>query len=176
VAWVSRSIPVGALLYLLSAAGTLLLVRRFVTLSRPASAVLVLLPLCLTGRALVTGRIYAPIDVAYHFDPLASMAERVGIERVANPLPSDVAVQFLPWNAALRWSIAHREWPLWNPFELCGNVLAAAAQSAPFHPVTILGLLLPAPDALGLNESWMRLPPPAVVSEDDAISIECESV
>lgn len=139
----------GALLYLLSAAGTLLLVRRFVTLSRPASAVLILLPLCLTGRALVTGRVYAPIDVAYHFDPLASMAERVGIERIANPLPSDVAVQFLPWNAALRWSIAHRQWPLWNPFELSGNVLAAAAQSAPFHPVTLLGLLLPAPDALG---------------------------
>ena len=119
------------------------------TLSRPASTVLILLPLCLTGRALVTGRVYAPIDLAYHFDPLASMATRVGIDRIANPLPSDVAVQFLPWNAALRWAVAHGQWPLWNPFELCGNVLAAAAQSAPFHPVTILGLLLPMPDAFG---------------------------
>ncbi len=139
----------GALLYLLSAAGTLVLVRRFVSLSRSAAAVLVLLPLCLTGGALVSGAIYAPVDLAYHFDPLASMASRVGIERIANPLPSDVAVQFLPWNAALRWSLSHRHWPLWNPFELCGNVLAAAAQSAPFHPVTLLGLLLPAPDAYG---------------------------
>ena len=145
--------PVGALLYLLSAAGTLLLVRRFVTLSRPASAALILLPLCLTGRALVTGRVYAPIDLAYHFDPLASMATRAGIDRIANPLPSDVAVQFLPWNAALRWAIAHGQWPLWNPFELSGNVLAAAAQSAPFHPVTLLGLLLPMPDALGFMAS-----------------------
>jgi hypothetical protein len=140
---------VGALLYLLVAVGTLVFVRRFVTLSRPASAALMLLPLCLTGRALVTGRVYAPIDVAYHFDPMASMATRVGIDRIANPLPSDVAVQFVPWNAAVRWSIAHRQWPLWNPFELSGNVLAAAAQSAPFHPVTLLGLLLPAPDAFG---------------------------
>jgi hypothetical protein len=140
---------VGALLYLLSAAGTLVLVRRFAALSRQAAAVLILLPLCLTGRALVTGRVYAPIDLAYHFDPLASMATRVGIEQIANPLPSDVAVQFLPWNAALRWSVAQGQWPLWNPFELCGNVLAAAAQSAPFHPVTLLGLLIPAPDALG---------------------------
>ena len=139
----------GALLYLISAAGILVLVRRFVTLSRQVSAVLILLPLCLTGRALVTGNVYAPIDIAYHFDPLASMATRAGIERIANPLPSDVTVQFLPWNAALRWAIAHREWPLWNPFELCGNVLAAAAQSAPFHPITLLGLLLPAPGALG---------------------------
>jgi hypothetical protein len=140
---------VGALLYLLSAAATLVLVRRFTALSRQAAAVLILLPLCLTGRALVTGRVYAPIDLAYHFDPLASMATRVGIDRIANPLPSDVAVQFLPWNAALRWSIAHGQWPLWNPFELSGNVLAAAAQSAPFHPVTLLGLLIPPQDALG---------------------------
>lgn len=139
----------GALLYLLAAAGTLVLVRRFATLSRPASAALILLPLCLTGRALVTGKVYAPIDVAYHFDPMASMATRVGIDRIANPLPSDVAVQFIPWNAALRWSIAHGQWPLWNPFELSGNVLAAAAQSTPFHPVTLIGLLLPAPDAFG---------------------------
>lgn len=139
----------GALLYLLSAAGTLVFVRRFVAISRRVSAVLILVPLCLTGRALVTGRVYAPIDLAYHFDPLASMASQVGIERIANPLPSDVAVQFVPWNAAVRWSFAHRQWPLWNPFELSGDVLAAAAQSAPFHPVTLLGLLLPATDALG---------------------------
>lgn len=142
-----------ALLYLLSAAGTLLLVRRFVTLSRRAAAALILLPLCLTGRALVTGKVYAPIDLAYHFDPLASMATRVGIERIANPLPSDVAAQFVPWNAALRWSVAHGQWPLWNPFELSGNVLVAAAQTAPFHPVTLLGLLLPIPDALGFMAS-----------------------
>ncbi|MEA2326852.1 MAG: hypothetical protein QOE68_1811, partial [Thermoanaerobaculia bacterium] len=139
----------GAILYLLAAAGTLALVRRFTALSRQAAAVLILLPLFLTGRALVTGRVYAPIDLAYHFDPLTSMATRVGIDRIANPLPSDVTVQFLPWNAALRWSIAHGQWPLWNPFELSGNVLAAAAQSAPFHPVTLLGLLIPAPDAFG---------------------------
>jgi hypothetical protein len=147
--WLVPLEPLGALLYLLAAAGTLLLVRRFTALSRQAAAVLILLPLCLTGRALVTGRVYAPIDVAYHFDPLASMASRVGVDQIANPLPSDVTVQFLPWNAALRWSIAHRQWPLWNPFELSGNVLAAAAQSAPFHPITLLGLLIPAPDALG---------------------------
>jgi hypothetical protein len=144
---------VAALLYLLSAAGALLLVRRFLTLSRRVAAVLILLPLCLTGRALVTGKVYAPIDLAYHFDPLASMATKVGIDRIANPLPSDVAVQFLPWNAALRWAIAHGQWPLWNPSELGGNVLAAAAQSAPFHPVTLLGLLLPMPDALGFMAS-----------------------
>ncbi|HEX3070388.1 MAG TPA: YfhO family protein [Thermoanaerobaculia bacterium] len=147
------ALTVPALLYLLSAAGALVLVRRFMALSRPVAAVLILLPLCLTGRALVTGGVYAPIDLAYHFDPLASMATKVGIDRIANPLPSDVTVQFLPWNAGLRWAITHGQWPLWNPFELGGNVLAAAAQSAPFHPITLLGLLLPMPGALGFMAS-----------------------
>src|SRR5439155_24493132 len=72
----------------------------------------------------------------------------VGVQHVANPTLSDVYAQFLPWNAALRWAVEHRQWPLWNPFELCGNVLAAAAQSAPYHPLTLLGVLLPMPEAL----------------------------
>jgi len=106
------------------------------------------LPLCFTGRALLTGGVYAPIDVAYLFEPLASLASKVGVRSVSNPMLSDVYAQFLPWNAALRWAVAHHEWPLWNPFELCGNVLAAAAQSAPYHPLTLLGVLLPPADAL----------------------------
>src|SRR5213076_398951 len=69
-------------------------------------------------------------------------------EHVTNPTLSDVYAQFLPWNAALRWAVEHRQWPLWNPFELCGNVLAAAAQSAPYHPLTLIGMLMPMPDAL----------------------------
>jgi len=88
------------------------------------------------------------------------MATRVGIDRIANPLPSDVAVQFCHGTRRCDGPIAHRQWPLWNPFELSGNVLAAAAQSAPFHPVTLLGLLLPAPDAPGfmgaMTYSWRR--------------------
>ena len=142
------------ILYFVTAGAILFVWHRFVQpVPRAAALVLLLLPTLFTGRALFTGRVYAPIDLNYHFDPLASMATRVGIDRIANPLPSDVAVQFLPWNAALRWSIGHWQWPLWNPFELSGNVLAAAAQAAPFHPVTLLGLLLPPPDAPGFIAS-----------------------
>ncbi len=126
----------------------MLVVRRCTAVSRTAAAAVISLPFCFTGRALLTGRVYAPIDVGYLFEPLASLASKVGVEHVANPMLSDVYAQFLPWNAALRWSVGHGEWPLWNPFELCGNVLAAAAQSAPYHPLTLLGVLLPMPDAL----------------------------
>src|SRR5204863_7999676 len=113
-----------------------------------ASVGVIGLPFCFTGRALLTRSVYAPIDVAYLFEPLASLGSKVGVEHVANPTLSDVYAQFLPWNAALRWAVEHRQWPLWNPFELCGNVLAAAAQSAPYHPFTLLGVLLPMPEAL----------------------------
>lgn len=130
------------------AAAALGVVRRFASVSRTAASGLAALPLGFTGRALLTGKVYAPIDIAYLFEPLASLATRVGVTNVANPMLSDVFAQFLPWNAALRWAIAHGEWPLWNPFELCGSILAGAAQSAPYHPLTLLGLLLPMSDAL----------------------------
>jgi hypothetical protein len=126
----------------------MLLVRRWTAVSRTASAAVIGLPFCFTGRALLTGKVYAPIDVGYLFEPLASLASKVGVQHVTNPALSDVYAQFLPWNAALRWAVEHRQWPLWNPFELCGNVLAAAAQSAPYHPFTLLGVLLPMPEAL----------------------------
>jgi len=108
--------------------------------------VLALLPLCLTGRALLTGGIYAPIDIAYTNEPLASLAEESGVTRVLNPAGSDVFAQFLPWQAAMRDSVRHGQWPLWNRFDSVGHPLLGAAQVAPFHPVTLLGLLLPTPD------------------------------
>src|SRR5215510_8318958 len=144
----AREGPVGFLIYVAVAAGTMLVVRRCTAVSRSASAAVIGLPFCFTGRALLTGKVYAPIDVAYLFEPLASLASKVGVQHIANPTLSDVYAQFLPWNAALRWAVEHRQWPLWNPFELCGNVLAAAAQSAPYHPLTLLGVMLPMPEAL----------------------------
>ncbi|HKS22951.1 MAG TPA: YfhO family protein [Thermoanaerobaculia bacterium] len=128
-----------ALLYLIVAGACAALVR----LSGRAAAALVLLPLCFTGRALLTGRVYAPLDLAYTNEPLASVARQVGITHTVNPALSDVYAQFIPWNVALRDAVHRREWPLWNPYELCGDPLAGAAQSAPYHPVTLLALLLP---------------------------------
>ena len=138
----------GPVIYVAVAAVTLMIVRRCTAVSRAAAVGLIALPLCFTGRAMLTGKVYAPIDIGYQYEPLASLATKVGVENVTNPMLSDVYAQFLPWNAALRWAMANHEWPLWNPFELCGNVLAAAAQSAPYHPLTLLGTLLPMADAL----------------------------
>lgn len=135
-----------ALLYAVSAAAAIACLRLATPLSRRAMIVLALLPLCLTGRALFTGGIYAPIDIAYSNEPLASLAEESGVTRVLNPAASDVFAQFLPWHAAMRDSVRHGQWPLWNRFDSIGHPLLGAAQVAPFHPVTLLGLLLPPPD------------------------------
>jgi hypothetical protein len=134
---------VSALLYFVASLGCIALARRLAPLSWRAAAALALLPLCFTGRALLTGRVYAPLDLAYTNEPLAAVARQVGVTHTVNPALSDVYAQFIPWNAALRAAVHRGEWPLWNPYELCGDPLAGAAQSAPYHPVTLLGLLLP---------------------------------
>ena len=67
---------------------------------------------------------------------------------IGNPGASDVYAQFIPWHAAVREAIRQHQWPLWNPFELCGNILAAAVQSSPYHPLHLVSLLLPLPSAL----------------------------
>jgi hypothetical protein len=131
--------------------------RRAEKVSPRIALVLALLPLCLTGRAILTGRVYAPVDLAYAAEPLASQADAAGIIRSANPNLSDVYSQFMPWHAAVRYALSHGEWPLWNPFELGGSILAGAVQAAPFHPLHILALLLPLAQALTFIATMLLL-------------------
>ena len=51
----------------------------------------------------------------------------------------------LPWREATRRAIANGEWPLLNRFQLCGDVLAGAAQPAVYSPFTLIACLLPSP-------------------------------
>jgi len=137
-----------AFLYLLAAGGIVLLLRRMERVPSTIAVALVLLPLFVTGRALLTGGVYAPLDIAFANEPLTSVADRAGVTHAIDPSSSDVYAQFIPWHAATRYAIAHGQWPLWNPFENAGGPLAGAAQSAPYHPIHILALLLPLGSAL----------------------------
>ncbi len=135
-----------ALLYITTAAILLGLAHRHVTpLTRGSALALVLLPLCFTGRAVVTDRIYAPVEMAYIAQPLRDHAPALGISGPHNGTLSDVAFQMLPWREATRRALASGEWPLLNRFELCGDVLAGAAQPAVYNPFTLIACLLPAP-------------------------------
>jgi hypothetical protein len=136
-------------LYSLTAAAILVLCHRFLRpMTRAAALVLLLLPLLFTGRALLTGGVYGPIDLPYLASPLQRQAAEHGIGAPRNVLLTDLYAQMIPWRQAVRWSIGEGRWPLWNPFILCGDILAAAAQPAAYSPFTLLALLLPVAQSL----------------------------
>lgn len=123
--------------------------RRFVhPISNAAAIALVLLPLCFTGRALLTGRVYAPIDLPFESEPLSNYKADYGIEGPHHAGLSDLYMQLMPWQSAVRHALAQGEWPVWNPYLLCGSILAANMQAAPYDAVQLLGLLLPHAQAL----------------------------
>jgi hypothetical protein len=137
------------LLYLATTVVLIACWRRFVQpMSRTAAIVLVLLPLCFTGRALLTGRVYAPIDLPFMSEPLNAYAAEFGVATVHNGTLSDLYCQIIPWRSAVRTAFAQGEWPLLNPFMLCGDILAAAAQPAPYDPFNLIGMVIPLPPSL----------------------------
>jgi hypothetical protein len=144
-----------ATLYFLTAGLLAAALHRFSRISLAVAGVLVALPLLLTGPALLTNRVYAPVDLAYLAEPLASLARKSGITHVADAGASDAFAQFIPWHDAVRFALSHGQWPLWNPFELSGNILAGASQAAPYHPLHLMALALPLPTALTFIASML---------------------
>lgn len=144
-----------ALLYLATSLGLIALWRRFVQpISRGAALALLLMPLLFTGRALLTGRVYAPIDLPFNAPPLSDYARDYGAT-LYNPTLSDNYAQFIPWQHVFRERVGKGEWPpLWNPYFLCGSILAANMQSQPYDPVHLIGLLLPHTQALTYDAAF----------------------
>lgn len=129
--------------YLGSAVLVLWLVHRTVRrLTGWAAAVLLLLPMAMPGPAMVRGEVYAPMDALFEHLPWSDHAEELGVEPRPT-LAGDLPFQIIPWHKAVRDAWAAGEWPLWNPYMLAGDLLAASAQPAPFHPLNLASLLLP---------------------------------
>src|SRR5450759_2082111 len=105
-----------AIVYFAAAIATLAIAQRITRFSRAAAIIILLLPLLFTARALFTGGVFGPVDPAYTYEPLASIASRAGAGPVVNPSVSDVYSEFMPWNDSLRRSIARGQWPLWDPY------------------------------------------------------------
>ncbi len=135
--------------YLVTAALLLWAAHRAVEpLSRRAMLGLTAMPLAVTGKALLLGLVFAPIDNPFSYPPLSRFRADFGIGPIRNGLLSDLYCQIIPWHKAVRWAIAQGEWPLWNPFIRNGDILAAAAQPAPYFPPNLASYLLPLPTAL----------------------------
>src|SRR5205823_4831676 len=76
-------------------------------------------------------------------EPLKSMRAQFGIGPPHMGVATDIYCAIVPWREALKRSLSRGEWPLWNPYSLCGDVLAATAQPAPYSPLTLMACLLP---------------------------------
>lgn len=122
-----------AILYFATAIAILLVAR----LSIRSSIILILLPLVFTGRAVFTGRVYAPIEMPYMTQPLSDHRAELHVPPPYNSALVDIPFQMIPWREALHHSL------LLNRYEMCGNTLAASMQPAAFSPFTWLALLLP---------------------------------
>ena len=105
-------------------------------------------PLLLTGKAFLTGGVYAPIDILYDFEPLSPRRASVGVGSTQTPVLGDVVTLNIPWRAAVRASLRRGELPLWNPYALAGDPLLAMQQPAVLHPINLLGLIPPLPQAM----------------------------
>jgi hypothetical protein len=117
--------------------------RTLMPLSRAAAIALLLLPMCITGKALLTGGVFGPVDLPYFTEPLREMRVPLGVAKPHNGMLSDLYAQMIPWRKAVQFAISHGEWPLWNRFILSGTQLAAAAQPAAYSPFTLIACLLP---------------------------------
>jgi len=117
--------------------------RALMPVSRAAVIALLLLPMCMTGKALLTGGVFGPVDLPYFTEPLREMRVPLGVAKPHNGMLSDLYAQMIPWRKAVQFAISHGQWPLWNPFILSGTQLAAAAQPAAYSPFTLIACLLP---------------------------------
>ena len=135
--------------YFGSCALFLFLANRFVARVRPRVAILLSLgPFLLTGNAMVTAGVYAPLDIAYQAPPLAAHREELGIRGTRTPILGDVVSQFIPFRKSVREAVKNGRLPRWNPFVLAGEPLLANTQPAVLHPGTVIGFLLP------LAQAW----------------------
>ena len=123
---------------------------------RRVGLALALAPWLFTGRATLTGGIYAPIDILYSAPPYAALREEMGIRGEAPGL-TDVIYQEIPWREAARRALLEGRLPLWNPSVLAGEPLHAVQQAGVFQPSTWIGLLLPSPQAWTFEMSFRLL-------------------
>jgi len=135
--------------YFATCALALFLAGRFIRpLSRAIVLFLVFAPWLITGRAMLTAGVYAPIDIVYQAHPLAALRDEMGIGKTKSPILGDVVFQEIPWRKAVREAVKNGRLPLWNRFILAGEPLLAMQQPAVLHPATWAGMLLP------LAQAW----------------------
>ncbi len=102
------------------------------------------------GPALVRGRVLLPGDLVQLMRPWSvNYRSRFPDLRFAQNQMHGPIFEYTPWRSFARRSLREGRVPLWNPYELTGNVLLANNQSAVLYPPNALLTLLPL--AAGFN-------------------------
>jgi hypothetical protein len=95
---------------------------------------------------LLTSKLQVPSDIAYQWRPWREMVPAPVVP--ASNLLSDIPLQMIPFRALVRDRLLRGEAPLWAGEMGTGEPLLGNAQSAPFSPLGLLALPLPAVRAL----------------------------
>lgn len=131
------------LLLLLYAASVACVALAAARLARPLGAgpllFCSLLPVLFLLPGFVSDRTALPVDHIRSIPPWSALGPVV----VWNPNLNDVAMQFAPWQQAVRASWRDREVPHRDRWNGCGTPLAANGSSSAFSPLVLLGLFLP---------------------------------
>ena len=96
--------------------------------------------------SLLTSQLQVPSDIAYQWRPWREMLPVPVVP--ANGLLRDIPLQIIPFRALVRDRLLRGEAPLWAGEMGTGEPLLGNAQSAPFSPLGVLALPLPAVRAL----------------------------
>lgn len=113
-------------------------------------AAILLATLGIYAPALFGGRVLLPADTVLLMRPWGIRAATLFPEfRVTQNQMHGPIFEYYSWRSVARARLRQGEIPLWNPYELGGNVLLANSQSAVFYPPNFLLDVLPLP--VGIN-------------------------
>jgi hypothetical protein len=115
-----------------------------------AAAAFFLLPLA-------TADLQVASDIPYLWRPWSETLPATARHQPANPLLGDVPLQLLPYRALVRERLLHLEAPLWVHEVGTGAPLLGNAYAAPFSPLHLLALPLPAARSMTVVTAWQTL-------------------
>lgn len=124
-------------------------------LQRSTAAGYVAFTLLLFAPVLATSCNQVPLDYVYRFPPWEGTLEET--VQPSNPVLADVVLQILPFRHLVRERLLDGNVPLWSHELGTGQPLLANAQSAPFAPLHLMALPLPALRAMTVAAAWQVL-------------------
>lgn len=107
------------------------------------------------GVPLATSSLQVGSDIPYVWRPWSESA--IAGNRPLNPLLGDIPLQLLPYRALVRERLLDLEAPLWIHEVGTGAPLLGNGYSAPFSPLHLLALPLPAERSLTVAVAWQTL-------------------